>query len=183
MFTFQDDTTGNEIIDGPCLLKLLFNCIDPNVVVGVKFLCQNFKATKLHPYQNNVDAMLTDMEESYSEIINNKFTCKSIRLYMLNALLSRPNPKFNAFIDKIKYDIYSGIGLNNHMSRDYPANADCVKYNNVVASGEYSKLYPKDAKILTLTKKNHCSRTIRQYKFGERDIWWRIWWRIQMKPG
>ena len=33
MFTFQDDTTSNEIIDGLCLLKLSFDSIDPNVVV------------------------------------------------------------------------------------------------------------------------------------------------------
>ena len=33
MFTFQDDTTGNKIIDVQCLLKLLFYCIDKNVVV------------------------------------------------------------------------------------------------------------------------------------------------------
>ena len=33
MFTFQYDTTVNKIIDGPCLLKLLFDCMDPNVVV------------------------------------------------------------------------------------------------------------------------------------------------------
>ena len=64
MFTFQDDTTVNEIIDGLCLLKLLFGRIDPNVVVGVKVLRQNLEATKLHPYQNDVDAMPTDMEES-----------------------------------------------------------------------------------------------------------------------
>ena len=79
MFTFQDDTTVYKIIDGTCLLKLLFDCIGPNVVVGVEVLLQNLEATKLHPCQNDVDAMLTDMKESYSEIINNKSTCESIR--------------------------------------------------------------------------------------------------------
>ena len=63
MFTFQDDTTNNRIIDGPCLLKLLFDRIDPNIVVGVEVLCQNLEAIKLRRYQNDVDTMLTDMEE------------------------------------------------------------------------------------------------------------------------
>ena len=53
---------------------------------------------------------------------------------MLNALLSGPNPKFNAFIKRIKDDNDSGIGLNNHMSHDYLATAAHVKYNNMVAS-------------------------------------------------
>ena len=78
MFTFQDDTTDNKIIDGPLLLKLLFDRINTNVVVGVKVLRQKLESKKLHPYQKNVNAMLTDMEKSYSKIIYNKSTCRSI---------------------------------------------------------------------------------------------------------
>ena len=37
---------------------------------------------------------------------------------MLNELLSGTNTKFNAFIKRIKYDIYSGMVLNNHMLYD-----------------------------------------------------------------
>ena len=153
MFTFQDYTTGNNRIDGPCLLRLLFDWIDPNFVVGVEVICQKLKATKLHPYQNDFDAMLTDMEESYSNIINNKSTCKSIRWYLLNALLYGPNPKFNTFIKRIKDDIDSGIGLNNHMFHDDIATAARAKYNNMVSSDKYSKLDPKYAKVLALTTK------------------------------
>ena len=72
---------------------------------------------------------------------------------MLNALLSGPNPKFNAFIEWIKDAIDSGIGLNNHMSHDDLATVARLKYNNMVASDKYSKLDPKDAKILAQTKK------------------------------
>ena len=49
MFTFQDDTTGNKRSDVLCLLKLLFDRIDPNFVVGVEVFCQKLEATKLHP--------------------------------------------------------------------------------------------------------------------------------------
>ena len=72
---------------------------------------------------------------------------------MLNTLLSGPNSKFNAFIEKIKDEIDSGIVLNNHMLHDDLSTADSVKYNNRVDSDEYSKLDPKDAKIIALTKK------------------------------
>ena len=72
---------------------------------------------------------------------------------MLNALLSGPNPKFNAFIKRIKDDIDSGVVLNNHMSHDDLATAARAKYNNMVASDEYSKLDPKNTKILALTTK------------------------------
>ena len=122
------------------------------------------------------------MEESYSNMINNKSTCESICRYMLNTLLSGPNPNFNSFIERIKNDIDSGIGLNNHMPHDDLATAARAKYNNMVASDEYSKLYPRDAKILAL-KKSHCYRMICQCKFGECVIRWHILWRIQSKPG
>ena len=108
---------------------------------------------KLHPDQKDVDAMLTDMEESSSKIINKKSTCEYVCQYMLNALLYGPNPKFNAFIERIKDDIDSGTGLKNHMSHDDLATAARAKYNNMVASDEYSKLYPKNAKIIDLTTK------------------------------
>ena len=44
MFTFQDDTTSNKRIDGPCLLKVLFDLIDPKYA---KILAQKKKVTDL----------------------------------------------------------------------------------------------------------------------------------------
>ena len=72
---------------------------------------------------------------------------------MLNVLLYVPNPKFYDFIERIKDDIDSGIGLNNHMSHDDLSTVARLKYNNMVASDKYSKIDPKDAKIIALTKK------------------------------
>ena len=71
----------------------------------------------------------------------------------MNVLLSGPNPKFNAFIERTKDDIDSGIGLNNHMLHDDLATAARAKYNNMVSSDKYSKLDPKYAKVLALTAK------------------------------
>ena len=46
-----------------------------------------------------------------------------------------------------------GIGLNNHIFHDDLATAARVKYNNIFASDKYSKLDPKDAKIIALRTK------------------------------
>ena len=70
---------------------------------------------------------------------------------MLNMLLYGPNPKFNAFIKRIKDDFDLVIGLNNHMARDDLATAAHATYKNMVASNNYYKLDPKDANILALT--------------------------------
>ena len=84
--------------------------VDPNIVIGIKVLRAKLESVKLHSFRKNVDAMLTDMEENYVKILDNHSTCESIRRYCLNALLSGPNFKFNAFIERIKNDIDSQTG-------------------------------------------------------------------------
>ena len=79
IFTFEDDTTGIDLIDGPCLLKLLMDRVDPNIVIGIEVLCAKLESVKLHSFGNKVDAMLTDMEENYVKILDNHSTCESIR--------------------------------------------------------------------------------------------------------
>ena len=153
MFTFEDDSTGIGLIDGPCLAKLLMDRVDPNVVVGVEVLRQKLENVKLHPFKNNVDLMLMDMEENYLKILENHSTCESIRRYSLNALLSGPNAKFNSFIERIKDDIDSQTGLNKDMTFDQICSAAPSKYNNMEASNEYSKVDPKDATIMALTSR------------------------------
>ena len=95
--------------------------------------------------------MLTDMEENYVKILDNHSTCESIRRYCLNALLSDPNAKFNAFIERIKDDIDLQTGLKKTMSFDKLCTTARSKYNNMYACDKYSKIDPKDSKILALT--------------------------------
>ena len=65
--------------------------------------------------------------------------------------MSCTNAKFNAFIERIKDDIDSQTGLNKTMSLDKLCTAARSKYNNMDACDEYSKVDPKDAKMLALT--------------------------------
>ena len=74
LFTFEDDTTGIDLMDGPCLLKLLMDRVDPNIVIGIKVLCAKLESVKFHSFGNNVDAMPTDMEENYVNILDNQNT-------------------------------------------------------------------------------------------------------------
>ena len=99
IFTFEDDTTGIDLIDGPCLLKLLMDRVDPTIVIGIEVLGAKLESIKLHSFRNNVDDMLTDMEENYVKILDNHSTCESIRRYCLNAILSGTNAKFNECIE------------------------------------------------------------------------------------
>ena len=127
------------------------DCVDPNIVIGIKVLRAKLESVKLHSFGNNVDAILTDMDENYVKILDNHSTCEPIRRYCLNTLFSVPNAKFNAFIEHIKDDIDLQRGLNKTMSFDKLCTAARSKYNNMDACDEYSKVDPKDANILALT--------------------------------
>ena len=76
IFTFEDDTTGIDLIDGPFILKLLMDRVDPNIVIGIEVLRAKLESVKLYSFGNNVDAMLTDMEENYVKILDNHSTCE-----------------------------------------------------------------------------------------------------------
>ena len=94
---------------------------------------------------------LRTKRENYFKILDNHSTCESIRWYCLNVLLSGPNAKFNAFIERIKDDIDLQTGLNKTMSFDELCSAARSKYNNMDVCDEYSKVDLKDANILVLT--------------------------------
>ena len=74
IFTFEDDTTGIDLIDGSCLLNLLMDIFDPNIVIGIEVLRAKLESVKLQSFRNNVDAMLTDTEENYVKILDNQRT-------------------------------------------------------------------------------------------------------------
>ena len=137
IFTFQDDTTGIDLIDGPCLLKLLIDRVDPNIFIAIKVLRAKLESVKLHSFGNNVGAMLMDTEDNYVKILDNHSTCEPIRRYCLNTLLFGPNDKFNAFIERIKDDIDLQTGLNKNMTFNEFCTAACSKYNNMDACDEY----------------------------------------------
>ena len=130
---FEDDTTGINLIDEPCLLKLLMDRVNPNIVIGIEVLRAKLESVKLHCFGNNVDAMLTDMGENYVKTLDNHSNCESIRQYCLNALLSGPNAKFNELIECIKDDIDSQTGLNKTMTFNELCTAACSRYNNMDA--------------------------------------------------
>ena len=65
--------------------------------------------------------------------------------------MSGTNSKFNACIEHIKDNIDLQTGLNKTMSFDELCTAARSKYKNMDACDEYSKVDPKNAKILALT--------------------------------
>ena len=148
--TFTCPSTGSKKIDGPCLLYLLFDRVDPSLVVSMESLREQIETAKLHTFKNNVDELLAYTEERYEKILDNIATCESILRYTFKALLSGPCLIFNTFVKAVKGDVDSGIGTHSSITFERLVIASRKKYLNMTAANEYSVIDPKDAQLMTL---------------------------------
>ena len=92
------------------VLHLVWQKVDPSLTVNVEMLCAKIRTTKLHGYENNVDTMLTDIEDTSQHICHMDAMCESILRYSMTTCLSGPCEDFNNFAKAIKGDVDSGIG-------------------------------------------------------------------------
>ena len=150
-YTFYDDASGHESRDGTVMLLLAMQKADPSTIVGVELLRNKIELASLHQYKNNVDELSDDIEATYQKIINLGSTFESIRRHSLRALLSGSNDEFNGYIQRIKDDIESGSGPYKDMDWRDIITAGRTKYTNMFVSGDWTKVNPRDAKIMALT--------------------------------
>ena len=145
--------TGSIVVDGPSLLHLIWQKVDPSLTVNVETLRAKIESTKLHTYENNVDAMLTEIEDTYQRIRHMDATCESILRYSMTACLSGPCDDFNSFVKAIKGDVDAGIGPHASITFTRFVSAARNKYLNMVASKEYNKVDLRKQELLALTTK------------------------------
>ena len=151
-FTFVD-TTGIETYDGPTMLKVTLEEIDPTSTVNIELHRQAIEQMKLHEYHNNVTEMLKEMEKHHQAITSNghAYEPETYRRHILSALLSGPNKEFNTHVGAIKSDVDSNYGYHSKITPSELITAAKSQYTNMEKRGDWTKVDPKDAKILALT--------------------------------
>ena len=150
-FSFHNAATGEMEYDGPTMLFLIFEKVDPSTVVGLDSILKKIENAKLGDFSNNVDGMLTMIESNYKILKENKKAPDSYRRLLLEALVTGPNHHFNQFIDRITDDVESGIGAHANITPDNLIKASRTKFNNMEELEVWNKVDPRDAKILALT--------------------------------
>ena len=151
LISFEDPDTGAIVVDGPCLLFLIFEKVDPSLAVNVENLRERIESVKLHTFENNVDEMLMFIEEQYEKILNMNKSCESILRYTLTALLSGSCQEFNTYIKSIKGDVDSGFGPHANITFEQLVVCARKKYLNMKAQNEYNKVDPRSAQLIALT--------------------------------
>ena len=150
----MDSMTPLELsYDGPCMLKVLLEEIDPTSSVNIEMHRQAIEGSKLHDYKGNLPEMLKSIEKHYQVIVGNghAYDPDTYRCHILSALQTGPNAVFNTKIQSIKSDVDAGHGYNSAILPQELLMSAKQLYNNLARRGEWNKVNPKDAQIMALT--------------------------------
>ena len=123
---------------------MLLDQVDPSLAVNVENVREYIEKARLHQFSNNVDDLLTFVEDKYQKIQDMNKTCESIVHYTMKILLSGPDKEFNNYMRAIKGGIDAGTGQHAKITYSKLVAAARNKYQNMVAQGEYRKNDPKE---------------------------------------
>ena len=105
-FAFTD-ITGMKSYDGPTLIKVLLEEIDPTASVNLELHLQAIDGAKLQEHKGNVIKICKSIEHHFQAIVKtgHAYDAETYRRHILDALLSGPNTDFNNIIKSIKSDV------------------------------------------------------------------------------
>jgi hypothetical protein len=139
--------TGEEFYDGPTMLQICVEKVNPNTRVGVAHLKENLRNSKLANYDNNVRDMTDKMSSIHDEIVQRGFTHDDFILDLYQALLSGKNEIFTSYIQRKRDDWDAGDDI----SADNLIKDAITKYNNMVIRKDWKQEEAKNSKIVALT--------------------------------
>ena len=159
-FLFQD-AQGVKSYDGPCLLKVILEDIDPTSSVNIEMHRQSIEGAKLHDFKGNVVEMLKTIEKHYQAIVENghAYDSDTYRRHLMAALLSGSNSVFNTKLQTIKSDVDACYGYNADITPQALIMSSKQQYINISRRGEWNKIDPRDAQIMALTTALKDSKT------------------------
>ena len=141
--------TSKIEFDGLTMMFLIFQKTQPSTIVGLNSFLKKLKTCKTGDHSNDINKMLTFMESNYEVLCKHNKAPEHYRL-LLNALCTGPNNSFNLYVDRIKDDIDSGLGLHSQIEPDTIIIACRQKYTNTVELKEWFKVDPRNAQLMTL---------------------------------
>lgn len=150
-FTFAD-ANGHHHQDGPTMLLMILQKVDPSTSVSTENHRKNIEQATMQPFNNVVPDLISYIENQHKAVIENGATYEhdTLRRHAITALKSGPNAEFNKFIGDVERDIESGIGQHALITVDNLFSASERFYNNLVSKKEWTNVDPKDARLLAL---------------------------------
>ena len=144
MFSYVNSIGEIEFHAGT-MYYLVYDKIDPTTDVRMECHLAAIQGARLNAYENDVDAMLTDIEYHYGILDGNEQAPRNIRRLLFDALASGQNSEFIDFIKRMEDN--KKIDPNDIISEARS------RYNNMVKRKTWNKIDPRNAEIMVLTTK------------------------------
>ena len=112
-FSFMDITVMKRY-DGPTIIKVLLEEIEPKASVNVEVHCQAIEGAKLQEHIGNEIEMSKSIERHFQAIVENvhAYDAETYRRHILDALLSGTKYDFNTIMKSINIYVDLGYGYN-----------------------------------------------------------------------
>ncbi len=95
-------------MDGPTIIKALFDLIDPSTEVGTEQFRKTIQNCRLSNFKYNVNDALNEVEHADQQILLRNETYNSLRLHVFDTLLSAKNDEFTQWVRCVKQDVNTG---------------------------------------------------------------------------
>ncbi len=137
---------GGYCLDGPTILKLIFDTINPSAEIGTDVYFKMIQNCCLAKLKYNVNKALDEIEWTYKQITLHGETYDSLYLHVYDLLLSTKNDKFVGWTKHVNQDINTGTGEYKGYDAIKLIHAAQKNYINLKKSGSW----PQDAKFVVL---------------------------------
>ena len=126
-----EDANGTKFYDGPTMLQICVEKVNPSTRVGVSKLKELLRHARASAFDYNVSDLTDMMDATYREIVQRGSTHDDYVMDLFNALLSNKNTIFTDFIqrEKDKWDT-GGVDID---PEDVLIAEAVTKYNNMEA--------------------------------------------------
>ena len=143
-------TTGEQMYDGPTMLQLIVETINPSTMVGVTTLKDKIRAVTLPGHNHNVVDMLNHQNRIYQEILQLGNTHDDIIYDTFKALASTTNDEFESYVKTLKSAWETQSGDGKELTHDALISKCIAKYNNLVDQKTWNDGQNKSAKLVAL---------------------------------
>ena len=146
-YEWLDQASGRVELDGPTMLKIILDKINPSTQVGVMDLKLQLRKCKLSDFGNDVDVMTTHMVGLRDEIVQDGHSHPDMEMDVLASLLTSTNKEFKMFVEQIKGNWEVGKDY----SYDTIIDEVVTKFNNLKKGNVWGQVDPLEQKIIALT--------------------------------
>ena len=144
------DSDGAQLYDGPTMLQILVQTINPSTMVGISTLKDKIRSITLPGFHHNVVDMFSHQSRIYNEILQLGKTHDDLMYDTFKSLSTTNNEEFEMFVKDLKGKWETDTNEESALTHDELVEKCTAKYNNLVDQKAWNTNNTKNAKLVAL---------------------------------